>query len=125
MTSLGVASKARQCWRFGMNHEDSNTNGGDEASGDRHLDVALAYAARGWYVLPLYVAAGTTCGCGNPDCRTPGKHPHGQLVRHGCDDATTDATTIRQWFDQMPGSNVGIDIERSGLLIVAPDSTEW
>ena len=61
------------------------------------LSAALAYARRGWPVLPL---------------REQGKAPDGRLVPHGLNDATTDETQIREWWSQAPSANVGI---RTGL----------
>jgi hypothetical protein len=42
-------------------------------------------------------------------CR-PGKHPWGKAAPHGEKDATTDETTIRQWF-KMPAVNLGVSID--------------
>jgi hypothetical protein len=71
--------------------------------------TALEYASRGWPVFPVHVPAGDGCSCGNPDCEHVGKHPRTQ---HGLIDATTDDATIRQWWAQWPGANIGI---RTGL----------
>ncbi|MEA5615133.1 bifunctional DNA primase/polymerase [Nodularia spumigena] len=66
------------------------------------LDAALAYAARGWPVLPL-----------------DGKRP---LVQGGCHAATTDARVIPLWWSRWPHANVGIATgERSGLLVIDID----
>ena len=75
------------------------------------LDFALHYSRNGTPVLPLhYITPAGVCSCGgvevNPKCK-PGKHPFGRLVPHGLVDATTDETTIRQWFEDKP-FNIGI-----------------
>lgn len=57
------------------------------------LAAALAYAVRGWPVLPL---------------EPRGKRPLGSLVPHGVKGATTDAATIRGWWTREPDANVGI-----------------
>jgi hypothetical protein len=57
------------------------------------LAAALAYARRGWSVLPLQVAE---------------KTPDGRLVPHGLSDASSDEAVIRQWWAASPRANVGI-----------------
>src|SRR5690606_31535964 len=51
------------------------------------LAAALAYAARGWPVLPLHTATATGCSCRDRACGSPAKHPR---TMHGLRDATTD-----------------------------------
>lgn len=66
------------------------------------LEAALAYAARGWPVLPL-----------------DGKRP---LLEHGFRDATADARETHRWWSKWPHANVGIAMgERSGLLVIDVD----
>jgi hypothetical protein len=64
----------------------------DLNSGDL-LNAALAYAERGWPVLPL----------------TPrDKPPLGRLVRTGLKEATTDQTKILEWWLDTPDANIGL-----------------
>lgn len=63
--------------------------------------AALQYAALGLKVFP---------------CRPRDKSP---LTRHGCKDATTDATQIRQWWQRWPEANVAI--ATTGLIVVDTD----
>src|SRR5262249_25152420 len=72
------------------------------------VDNALAYAARGWAVLPLHSVRDGRCTCGSPGCARPGKHPIGTLVPRGVKDATTDPDTILRWGAECPSANVGI-----------------
>ncbi len=74
------------------------------------MAAALAYAERNWRVLPI---------------KPRGKIP---ITAHGKDDATTNAATIRQWWQRTPNANIGVatgavsgfialdvDAERGGL----------
>jgi hypothetical protein len=69
---------------------------------------ALAFAARGHSILPLFGIDKDGCICGNVECRSKGKHPISNLVPHGKDDAATDPKQIREWFDEHPDMNYGI-----------------
>jgi hypothetical protein len=91
------------------------------------VDHALSYAARGWHVLPLWPVDDTgRCACGNAECvRSAGKHPLWKLVPNGVLEATTDLQTIRQWWAAWPDANIGVALEPSGLLDIAPDCKEW
>ncbi|MGI8588312.1 MAG: bifunctional DNA primase/polymerase [Chloroflexia bacterium] len=61
--------------------------------------AALAYAQRGWPVLPI-----------------KGKVPIGQLVPHGYKDATTDSALLADWWATCPDAGVAIAPGRAGLL---------
>ena len=63
------------------------------------LTAALAYAERGWYVLPI-----------KPNEKVP-------LTKHGVKDATTIPRTIRGWLKKWPDCNIAIDVGRSGMLV--------
>ena len=108
--------------------------------GKTRADFALAYAARGWAVVPLYwIDERGECGCGNPhDGQTPvrradgtettfspnsrGKHPHSLFAPHGALSASKDAETLRRWFTTEPRLNIGIATgEISGVVVVDID----
>jgi hypothetical protein len=82
---------------------------------DQHLrDDALAYAARGFRVLPLHHPVQVPsrkqlgrvgCSCGDPDCGPFGKHPR---TRNGLHDATTDPTQLARWWQRWPQANIGL-----------------
>ena len=83
------------------------------------LKSALRAARRGWHVLPLHWATDGRCSCGDLDCSSVGKHP---LTSHGVYDATTDETTIRDWWDEYPEANIGIATRKvSGVIVLDVD----
>jgi bifunctional DNA primase/polymerase-like protein/primase-like protein len=81
---------------------------------DTMLDAALDYAAQGLPVLPLWgllpnrdATGKLICRCGKLDCKR-GKHPMGNLIRHGSLQATTHEPMIRHLWSLAPEANVGI-----------------
>lgn len=106
--------------------ETERTCKGDELNTCSLLDAALAYAASGCAVFPVYTAnADGSCSCSNAGCKRVGKHPLSSLVAGGHLDATADRATIQQWWALYPDANIGIALAGSGLVVVAPDSIEW
>lgn len=86
------------------------------------LDAALAYAARGWHVFPIWPIRDGRCSCGKgADCEHPGKHPVGALVPRGDHDATLDVGRIRHWWSEIPDANVAVALEPSGLTVLDVD----
>lgn len=86
------------------------------------LDAALAYAARGWAVFPVWPPTPEGgCTCGDPDCTDQGKHPVGVLAPHGLRDATTDPATITRWWSRQPEANIGVAAGKSGLCVIDID----
>ncbi|MGA7741808.1 MAG: bifunctional DNA primase/polymerase [Polyangia bacterium] len=83
------------------------------------LAAALAYAARGWPVLPLHSVVAGKCDCGDRACRPAGKHP---WSTHGLCDATAAPAVIRGWWAQRPNANVAIATGKvSGLVVLDID----
>lgn len=66
------------------------------------LEAALAYAAGGWPVFPVYEVANGCCACGETDCASPGKHPR---TLNGRLDATLDQGQIKDWWRRQPNAN--------------------
>jgi hypothetical protein len=76
-------------------------------------EAALDYAARGWKVIPIWgmvasVYGELVCACplGYKCGSNSGKHPWAGVGLF--DLATSDPDTIAQWWEQRPGSNVGL-----------------
>lgn len=87
------------------------------------LEHALAYAASGWRVFPVHVAApGGPCSCGDAFCRSPGKHPR---TKGGLHDATTDEARIRAWWRGGAAWGIGLATGAgSGVFVVDVDTAE-
>jgi hypothetical protein len=67
--------------------------------------VALAYAAAGVPVVPLFESDGDgRCTCRSARCKRPGKHPRNP---DGLTAATTDTATIAAWWRRWPCASVG------------------
>ena len=80
--------------------------------------AALDYARRGWPVVAVHpVLAHGGCGCGRPDCSSPGKHPR---ASRGFHDATLDSAAIERAF--LRASNCGVATgESAGLWVLDID----
>ena len=83
------------------------------------MDKALAYADRGWQVLPVHtVDEEGRCSCRKLECKCPGKHPR---TWTGLSDATTDPEKIRGWWERWPDANIGIACRQSGFVAIDID----
>lgn len=80
-----------------------------------NLEAALAYAQRGWLVLPIHSVQDSRCSCGRATCTSVGKHPR---TTHGLKDATRNETQIQDWWTQWPDANVGIVTGAPSKLVV-------
>lgn len=63
--------------------------------------------------LPLYAPTDGGCACGNPACKSPGKHPVTDW-----DKATTDVAQVKAWLES--GYNLGV-LLRPGCGVVVLD----
>lgn len=89
---------------------------------NRKLQAALSYAALGWHIFPCWwVKDDRHCACGNPSCKSPGKHPIPKAAPWGQNNATTDPNTIRQWWTQFPQANIAVLLEKSDLCAIDID----
>ena len=72
-------------------------------------DAALAYAARGFRVVPLHFpdqsAQGVRCSCRDLACAAIGKHP---LTPHGLNDATHLRAQVEWYWRRWPRANIGL-----------------
>jgi putative DNA primase/helicase len=82
-------------------------------------EAALEYARRGIPVFPLHGIRDGHCTCLRPTCdpKKAGKHPR---TTHGFKDATTDETTITQWWTEAPDANIGTPTDWCTVLDVDP-----
>jgi hypothetical protein len=70
------------------------------------LNFALRYAGECHVpVFPVYGISDGKCDCGQPDCKSPGKHP---LTANGFRDASTDEAQTRVWWGRWPNANIGM-----------------
>jgi hypothetical protein len=92
------------------------------------LEHALAYAAKGWQVLPCHTpipddaAPGAVrCSCRNAACVAIGKHPR---TAHGLKDASADVDTLTAWWTRWPDANIGGVPGSAGLIAFDIDTPE-
>lgn len=82
------------------------------------MEYALEYARRGLAVFPVHTVIDGKCSC-EKDCHSPGKHP---LTIKGFRNATTDESTIQNWWGRWPDANIGIATGReSGVIVLDID----
>ena len=92
------------------------------ANPDCRLIIALFLAERSIYVFPCWWIEDGHCACRKGSaCPRPrsGKHP----VHVGWQaESTADPATIRAWFIRYPAMNVGVDLEKSRLIVIDRDN---
>jgi hypothetical protein len=76
------------------------------------LDAAVALAARGLGVFPVWSPVATTigrlaCGCGR-DCDSSAKDPFARLAPEGCHSASKDEGVVQHWWCKNPHANIGV-----------------
>jgi hypothetical protein len=87
------------------------------------LQAAVALAERGFWVRPC--AGPIRAGAAAPKTTrgmTLAKRP---LPPHGIKDSSKQVADIFNWWHKWPRANIAIDLQKSGLLVIAPDSLEW
>src|SRR5271163_4712141 len=69
-------------------------------------EAAIEYALRGWAVFPLNERS---------------KHPNGNLVPQGYQEASKQASDCLYWWERYPQGNIGIACRPSGLVVLDID----
>jgi Bifunctional DNA primase/polymerase, N-terminal len=77
--------------------------------------TALAYAARGWQVLPVHTPIAEGCSCGQDCGASAGKHPR---TLHGFKEASRHPDRIWHWWRRWPDANIGIRTGQESRLVV-------
>ena len=97
--------------------QQTNEDWNKELSSIKVVQHALAYAYRGWRVLPLaWPAFPGVCSCRKgKDCTSIAKHP---LTANGVKDASSDMATVKKWWAKYPLANVGIATGVESDLVV-------
>jgi putative DNA primase/helicase len=86
------------------------------------IKTALAYAKRGWLVVPLHNPKQGGCSCRKKNCTSPGKHPR---TEHGLNDGSKDPKQIALWWEKWPDANLGILTgQESALVVLDVDGAE-
>jgi len=94
---------------------DADQNNGESMT----LKYALGFIKKSIPVFPVWEAVCGACACGNPDCKSVGKHPVEYLVPHGVLDSTLDLEKVRQWWTAPIGrENANIGVKTGGKLVV-------
>jgi putative DNA primase/helicase len=82
-------------------------------------EAAIAYAERGYRVLPVHGIDQGKCACLNPACKRPGKHP---ATPKGVLDASNDVATVKRRFAGPGILNVAIATGKgSGVIALDID----
>lgn len=88
----------------------------------RTCEAALACAELGWRILAIYGVKDGKCGCGDPNCEHPAKHPHSRYAPHGCHSETVDGAEICGWFGNGEQVNIAVATgAESGLVVIDID----
>lgn len=85
------------------------------------LTAALSYVSLGWHILPAWWIQDGKCACGSEACKSPGKHPIARIAPWGQKSSTTDADTVRRWWEQYPQANIAAFLEPSNLCAIDID----
>lgn len=82
--------------------------------------AALWYAKHNWRIFPIWPIRDGSCGCGDPECKSPGKHPIEHLTGNWKKSGTNNLATIERWWTAVPDANIAtmdylrIDVDTRG-----------
>lgn len=87
-----------------------------------NTEITLSdYLSLGWSIFPVHTIADGRCTCvkGIECGKNSGKHPR---ITNGVNGASSDEQTVRAWWTQWPGSNIGLACGRqSGVIVIDID----
>lgn len=88
-----------------------------------NLEAAINYAEFGWSLLPLcWPDENGLCGCGHGhQGKEVGKAP---LIKGGHRGASSNVRQVREWWERWPRANIGVNLAKSGLIVVDCDSVD-
>lgn len=85
---------------------------------------AVRYAQSGWRVIPIWWVEDGRCGCGDPYCTAPGKHPLIKTGR-GLSEASNDEKKVAGWWDRWPRANIAVPCGKTtGIVVIDCDIRE-
>jgi hypothetical protein len=89
-------------------------------------DRALFLVQKGLWIFPVcWPSEKGCCACGRRQPHVGHDIAKAPLAKRGVNDSSNAIRQVWEWWDQNPHANIGIDLDRSGLVDIAPDSEEW
>jgi uncharacterized protein YdaU (DUF1376 family) len=93
-----------------------------ELKGSSLRSSAVEVANRGYRVFTVCGIKGEYCACGNPACRSPGKHPS---IKDWQQKASSDPIVVDRFWTQLPDANIGVATgQESGVVVLDIDGQE-
>ncbi len=86
----------------------------DKVITNLNLEWGLKYLQKSWSLIPVHGIKDGQCTCGDPACKSEGKHP---ACLHGVKDASSSQNDLRKWAED-DTYNIGIATGKDGGLVV-------